>query len=312
MTDALAEPDLATLRAFDGPRDIDTPGEAARAVRPLLEQWGEVHLRDRPRSALMLSGGVDSLLMAATYGAQGFNPLCVTVAIPGTPDAVGAAAAAAHLGLEHHLIDARSVVALWHSVSDALEADELWEITAGIPLVAVYRFLAERKVTGPVLSGGRADAVFLGGWSPEGDLRNEQRRRATATFEFQIPDFYERLVGEAGAKRYLQPYSTQAMWDVAGRLTKNALYVHREGATYDKAALREAAVRLGVPENLVWTVKDPLQRSSGLMELLADEARTWMSNRPLATAYSNPREEPADQALARLWLAVRSRVGIKE
>lgn len=309
MNDALAEPTSQTLGVFSGPRDIDTPGDAAAAVLPLLEQWGEMHLRDRPRSALMLSGGVDSLLLAATY--QEFNPLCVTVAIPGTPDAVGAAAAATHLGLEHHLIDARGVVSLWPEVVDALGADELWEVTAGIPLVAVYRLLDELNVSGPVLSGGRADAIFLGGWSPEGELRDEQLNRANATFTFQIPDFYERLVGEAGAERYLQPYSTQAMWGAAGRLTKNALYVRRGGVTYDKAGLREGAVRLGVPEHLAWTVKDPLQRSSGLMELLADEARAWMSGRPLATAYSDPRAEPADQALARLWLAARSQVGIK-
>ena len=311
MNDALAEPTSQTLGVFDGPRDIDTPGDAAAAVLPLLEQWGEAHLRDSPRSALMLSGGVDSLLLAATYAAQGFKPLCVTVAIPGTPDAVGAVAAATHLGLEHHLIDARAVVSLWHEVSDALGTDELWEVTAGIPMVAVYRLLDELGVSGPVLEGGRADAIFLGGWSSEGELRDEQLRRANATFTFQIPDFYERLVGEAGAERHLQPYSTQAMWGVAGRLTKNALYVRRDGVTYDKAGLREAAVRLGVPEHLAWTVKDPLQRSSGLMELLADEARAWMSARPLATAYSDPRAEPADQALARLWLAARSQVGIK-
>lgn len=309
MNDALAEPTSQTLGVFGGPRDIDTPAAAAAAVLPLLEQWGEAHLRNSPRSALMLSGGVDSLLLAATYAE--FNPLCVTVAIPGTPDAVGAAAATAHLGLEHHLIDARGVVSLWHEVSDALGADELWEVTAGIPLVAVYRLLDELGVSGPVLEGGRADAIFLGGGSPECDVRAEQLRRAGGTFEFQIPDFYERLLGEAGAERHLQPFSTKAMWSVAGRVTKSALFVRRDGVTYDKAGLREAAVRLGVPEHLAWTAKDPLQRSSGLMELLADEARAWMWGRPLATAYSDPRAEPADQALARLWLAARSRVGLK-
>lgn len=302
-TNDLAEPTAQTLTVFDGPRDIDNPGDAASAVLDLLDQWGKERLQAGPRPALMLSGGVDSQLLAAVYESQGLNPLTVTVAVPGSPDAVGAASAAGHLRLDHHLIDTREVVGRWREVANALETDELWEVTAGVPLVAVFSLLSDLGVTGPVISGGGADAVFLGGWSPSGALRGEQLRRAAATLSFPIPDFYERLIGAEGKQRYVQPYATQAMWGTAARLTESALYVDRGGVTYDKAALREAAVRLGIPRHLAWTTKDPLQKSSGLMGLLADEARAWLARRPLATHYSDPRTEPAEQALARLWLA---------
>lgn len=302
--DKLAEPTAQTLSVFDGPRDITSAPDGAAAVLELLETWGEERLRDVARPALMLSGGIDSLLLAATYEAQGLNPLTVTIALPDSPDALGAAGAADHLGLDHHLIDAREAVSLWRNVSDTLGTDELWEVTAGVPLVAVFSFLDDIGISGPVISGGGADAVFLGGWTPDGSLRGEQLRRASATLSFPIPDFYERLIGAGGRRRYLQPYSTQAMWHTAARFTESALYVDRGGITFDKAALREAAVKLGIPKQLAFTAKDPLQRSSGLMGLVADEARAWLASRPLATHYTDPRTEPADQALARLWLAV--------
>ncbi|GGR49609.1 asparagine synthase (glutamine-hydrolyzing) [Nocardioides luteus] len=297
----LVEPTTQTLRVFDGPRDIETTTDAATAVLDTLRTWGETKIHDAGRPALMLSGGVDSLLLAAAY--KDLNPLCLTVAIPGSRDATGAASAAAHLGLDHELIDTREVLGLRRWVSAALGTDELWEVTAGIPLVAIATRLNDLGLDGPILSGNGADAVFLGGWSPNGSVRDEQIRRATAALTFPIPDFYTRLLGD-GDWRYMQPYATESMWAVAGRLSEQALYVERDGVTFDKACLREAAVRMDVPEELAWTIKDPLQRSSGLMALLADEAREWMATRPLAAHYSDPRTEPAEQAMARLWLAV--------
>lgn len=300
----LAEPVPQTLDVFNGPRDLDNPGDAATAVIALLTEWSKTCLQVTPRPALMLSGGVDSQLLAAICEAQGLNPLTVTVAIPGSPDAVGAAAAASHLGLDHHLIDAREAVRLWREVARMLETDELWEVTAGVPLLSVFSLLQELGFSGPVISGGGADAVFMGGSLPTGRLPEEQARRAATTFAHPIPDFYERIVGDDGARRYEQPFETQEMWTVAARLTETALYVDRGGITYDKAALREAAVQLGMPKHLAWTTKDPLQRSSGLIGLVGAEARAWLASRPLATHYSDPLTEPTDQALARLWLAI--------
>lgn len=164
-------------------------------------------------------------------------------------------------------------------------------------------------VTGPVLTGLGADAIFAGGRtltnridSHDAVLELETAVRAEASRNFRreryIPDFFDRV--RAGAHLPLvSAFQTREAWKLSRHLAPPALWGQRDGITYDKYCLRLASDQLGVPADLVWTRKDPLQRSSGVVGALGRALREDLSAVPGALTYTDPRTDDADLVLAR-------------
>ncbi|WIM68967.1 asparagine synthase-related protein [Corynebacterium breve] len=306
---------VADERVIDpGTYEIVTYNDAAHAITAYLEQRLQSVFRRWPaRPVVMLSGGVDSILMASFAADQRPNALAVTFSQESSAEAQEEAEAAAEvatiLGLEHVVLSpsASELRSLLASTVRRLDTSEPWEVLAGLVVHAVDQEACRRGATGALLSGGGADALFLGGepLDPQHDNYLEAwdakvRAKVEANFRRErfIPDFYERLIDDPD--RHVQVWQTHAAVDLA--LSLHPQVTRGEDLAGDKVIFRRLAVQRGIPERLVALQKNPLQVSSGGISGIVDVARRDLTAQFGERTYSDPLLEPLDFTVARLFL----------
>ncbi|MGB0878007.1 MAG: asparagine synthase C-terminal domain-containing protein [Mycobacterium sp.] len=270
---------------------------------------------------LMLSGGVDSILVAACAVRVGFGPSAVTVVTAGpggariASDDERASVVAAHLGIGHKLVRMlpEEVLATAKESVRRLGVSEMWEVTSAIPLLSAMRMLDQMGAAGPALAGSGADALFLGGYrlaasptSPEAvhELRNRILTGVRRQFirDRLVPDYDERLLGQA-ANRFVRIFQTRSFWEFAQSIHPSLLWRQGpDGKLYDKFLLRFTAERLGIPAPLVFTEKSPIQMSSGTVAALLHCAREDLAQHPANRSYADPMIEPTEHTAVRLFL----------
>ncbi|RBO97083.1 asparagine synthase C-terminal domain-containing protein [Nocardia puris] len=309
--------------------DIAAPNPAARTLTDPVEAASLISEETRTRvasvldkfggtPAVLLSGGVDSIYVAAVAVHLGAKPVAVTIVTDGQSDEANAAAAARALGLRHDIIrlTAAEVVDLSRDVITRLGTSELWEVTAGIPLLAARRTFDAIPTLGAVLSGSGADAILGGGRtlthspaSHEATIELDRLIRAESAANFRydrlVPNFHPALLDQY-ADRLIHVFQTVRWWQVAERFAPAALFGIHDDRLVDKYALR-LACEAQLPEEvnyLAWATKSPIQRSSGLMSVLATAARTYAANLPGAQTYTDPMTEDAEAVATRLYLSI--------
>jgi asparagine synthase (glutamine-hydrolysing) len=152
----------ATHRYWEPPSESGTvPGDMPAEIRRRVDEAVQLRLiADVPLGAL-LSGGLDSSVIAAAMRDAGANPLrTYTVGFEGGGDERPAAAAVArHLGTEHTervvALDATAILStvVWH-------LDEPLGDAAALPTLLICR--AAREKVKVVLTGEGSDELFLG------------------------------------------------------------------------------------------------------------------------------------------------------
>ncbi|MFE3262528.1 asparagine synthase-related protein [Nocardia sp. NPDC059229] len=314
---------VADLRDIATPdpdsRRLTDPGHAAELVA--------AETRDRLRAVfeampadpvILLSGGVDSIFLAATAVALGRRPHALTVLTADGTDRANATAAATALGLPHDIVelDGPAVAVLARESLERLKVPELWEVSYAVPMLAIQPVLDRLGVTGPILTGSGADAVFAGGKtlvhpidSPEATAELDRITRTESAHNFTVdrlvPDFYPRILGDR-ADHIVHVFQTVRFWELAQTLAPPALFGLHDGAPADKLCVRIACERL-LPESarsLAWAKKSAIQRSAGIMGALAEAARAYAADFPGARTYSDPGTEPFDAVATRLYLAL--------
>lgn len=303
-------------------RDMSIP--ATFDITELDEAVKEVtqYLHDRVTSAinafsgrpvLMLSGGIDSILIAAAVAHAGIDALAVTVARDGsraaTQELESASAVASHYELEHVIVGSgdREIADVAPQVVSKLSSTEPWEVLAGITLSMVDKVAGDRGATGALLSGAGADALFLGGeeidttepgWLATWDERLRDKVARNFKRERFVPDFYERLLDTP--ERHIQVWQTHRAYDLALRLHPDVIRGPRRRV--DKYLFRRAAEAAGVPHYLTNSPKDPMQVSSGGIDSLVFAAREHLADFYGDQTYSDPTKEALEFTVARLWL----------
>jgi asparagine synthase (glutamine-hydrolysing) len=158
-----------------------------------------------------------------------------------------------------------------------------------------------------VFAGGRPLRHRLDSPAAVAELDRVVRAEAAANFTRRrlVPHFYHALLG-ARAEHLIHVFQTAAFWTIAETLAPQALFGVRDGRPVDKLCLRLACESLLDPpaRQLAWTAKDPIQRSTGLMSVLAAAAREHAATLPGARTYSDPRGEPFETIATRLYLAL--------
>lgn len=303
-------------------RVIVDPAAAAELItNETTGRIGAVLDRFAGTPAVLLSGGVDSIYVAAIAVQLGAQPRAITIVTDGQSDATNATAAAAALGIKHDLIhlERNDVVSLSQVVMDRLGIPELWEVTAGIPLVAAIPALDQISDLGAILTGSGADAIFGGGRKLSHPIQSVEaraeldrliRKESAANFRYDrlVPDFYQNLLRNY-AGQLVHVFQTVRWWQVAEQFAPPALFGEHSNRAVDKLALRLACEKV-LPEparELAWAAKSPIQRSSGLMSALASAAREYAANLPGATTYTDPRTEDLEAVATRLYLALLNR-----
>lgn len=264
---------------------------------------------------LMLSGGIDSVLLAAVLKDLGIDFHAVTVAAKGlnSQDRDNSIALAEKLNFSHSVVevDSKTLSTEIPLIVEKLGIDELWEVLAALPISLAFKEFNDKGVKGLVLTGNGADAIFAGGKIlKEKNLYSENANNELDSLVLQdvsrnftrdrvIPDFYERVLGKDD-KRFTMAFQNRQAWELSHLLAPNVLWTEDElGRKYDKSALRKAAEILNIPKELAWTSKSPLQKSSGLMDALILHVRESMARYENATNYTSPLEEDTDILLAR-------------
>ena len=264
---------------------------------------------------LMLSGGIDSILLAAVLKDLGIDFHAVTVTAKGvsSQDRDNSIALAEKLNFSHSVVevDSKTLSTEIPLTIEKLGTDELWEVLAALPISLAFKEFNNKDIKGLVLTGNGADAIFAGGKIlKEKNLYSENANKELDSLVLKdvsrnftrdrvIPDFYERVLGKDD-KRFTMAFQNRQAWELSHLLAPNVLWTEDElGRKYDKSALRKAAEILNVPKELAWTSKSPLQKSSGLMDALILHVRESMARYENATNYTNPLEEDTDILLAR-------------
>lgn len=295
-----------------GPYDLVAVDEAAAAIdRYLRARVDAVFSRNENRPVLQLSGGIDSILLATYVAEAAPGALAVTYSQGNNDPEVGRAAAVARqLGLEHEIVRPTDgeFERLLAQVVSALDLPEPWEISAGVVLAAIDAASHEHGADGVLLSGAGADALFMGGqlvapavgeglveaWDAalrENVAKNFKRERF-------VPDFYERLL--ADPERHVQIWQTHAAVELAQRIHPSLVQAPESG--HDKYIFRQLAVSRGVPDDVAFAPKNPMQVSSGVVGAIVDAARHQLEHDFGERTYASPVEEPLEFTVARLYL----------
>lgn len=269
------------------------------------------------RPALMLSGGIDSIFVASIAADTGVDPRCVTVTYGEQPESRQARQATAALGLNlvHSQLDLPTLAVSASVVSQSLSSSEPWEVAAGVIVCESLRAIRGLDTKGTVLTGTGADVALAGGLLPVDPFDAVHSQLVTDRIWSDVqtkwtksrptPNFHELLVRAAEAARLSKTFQTVEFWDLSKRWSTKVLYVRdADGQIHDKAVLRLAARKIGVPDELVWAPKDPMQTSSGVFAGLADVCRALLAQESHAEHYTKLATEPVDVTLSRAALTL--------
>ncbi len=153
----------------------DAAGEAAVALRNCLLKSVERRLNDGAVGACLLSGGLDSSIIAAAVKHLGASMPTITVGMEGAPDIENAVIVAEYLGMEHHVLHFTSneIDAMAPRAVTVLESFEEDCVSGAISNLFASQKAAE--FTNCILSGEGGDELF-GGYHLLKDLANQTDR----------------------------------------------------------------------------------------------------------------------------------------
>lgn len=259
------------------------------------------------RPVMMLSGGIDSILVATVLSRVRPDALAVTFAQPGgeaKSELTRARTVAERFGFEHEVVEPDSYAFrdLLRSVIDRLGSCEPWEVLAGTILTSVNDCALSCNADGAIVTGGGADVLFLGGVG-DVDIAHWPERvhklvRKNFTRNRFIPDFYERLICDED--RHILTWQTKEAFELSQRLHPSV--IRGPELNIDKKLFRDLAVDLGVPVELAHATKSPMQVSSGGVAAIVNLAREELSNSFGDMTYSNPLTEGLEFTVSRLML----------
>jgi len=259
-------PEIAISESFD---------EAAQALRGQLTRAVQRRLADGAVGACLLSGGLDSSIIAAVAHALGADVPLVTVGMEGAPDLENARIMAEHLGIEHHVLlyDAAQIRqavprALW-----MLESFDEDCVSGAIS--NLFASAKARELTGCILSGEGGDELF-GGYLLLKDLPTDaerlgmMRRLIEIAYNTAVQRLDRAMMGNA--IHYRTPFIDTEVIALALHLPV-PWKVHRgeDGRLVEKYILREAFKDL-LPEAIHRREKLRLSAGTGTDSLMDEVA----------------------------------------
>ena len=216
----------------------------------------------RPAECLLLSGGLDTAILAPLADAGGTRAAITVLATEDAPDRPYAHAIAARLGWRHHVVEAPFEELLQETdfVVRTLRSFDPMEIRNSLVIARALREAARHGYQ-TAMTGDAADELFGGysfmwGKSPE-EFEAYSRRMAVSM------KFSSHPLGQALGVEIRAPYTDPEVVEFATRLPKRLKVAERDGAPVGKWVLRWA-----FPEcESRWRRKDPIEVGSGSTHL---------------------------------------------
>ncbi|RZN38005.1 MAG: hypothetical protein EFT35_05380 [Methanophagales archaeon ANME-1-THS] len=237
--------------------------EACILLRELLRDA----VKKNNAEALLLSGGLDTSILAALPCHSGTRKSAFTVVMAGTraPDLSYAKKVAQKFQYEHHLIQLSeeealgalpAVIKMLKSFDPALPND-----------LVIYAALKEAKNRGitSVMTGDGADELFAG-YSYMHELSHEDLKMYLTALS-KTMYFSSNKLGASLGVAIKQPYGDPKMVDLALELDPDLKVREKDGRRYGKWILRRAfEAELGA---VAWRGKEPIEFGSGATKLRA-------------------------------------------
>jgi asparagine synthase (glutamine-hydrolysing) len=222
-----------------------------------------------PAECLLLSGGLDTSILAAPAAARGTHAAVTVLASADAPDRAPSTAIANALGLTHHVVDTtlEGLLEDLEFVVRTLVTFDPMEVRNSLVISRALREVAAQGYRS-AMTGDAADELF-GGYSfmmrmPDSAFERYSREMA-ANMRFS-----SQPLGKALGLEVRAPYTDPEMIRYAVELPKSFKVRERDGREFGKWILREA-----FPEAASrWRRKDPIEVGSGSTALPA-----WFAER---------------------------------
>jgi asparagine synthase (glutamine-hydrolysing) len=237
--------------------------EVRSRLRELLRDAVEKNAAD----ALLLSGGLDTSILAAVSGNKGKTKKAFTVSMDGSPapDLEYAKKVAQRFLYEHHLIRLTENEAL-EKIPEVIKA--VGSFDPALPNdLAIYMAIKEAKNLGieSVMTGDGADELFAG-YSYMHELSPEELNKYIRNLSnSKAMYFSSNKLGAFLDVEIKQPYLDTEIVDIALDINPNLKVNEIEGRKYGKWILRKAYEKeLG---EVAWREKEPIELGSGTTKL---------------------------------------------
>jgi asparagine synthase (glutamine-hydrolysing) len=271
------------LSKIDIQININDPTEAVDSYCALLEASVEKRLRNVKRVAVLVSGGVDSCLIAKLVldisAMKGIEVATYTGGVDGAPDIEYAERFAKDLGLKHKVrrLSRDEIESYIPLVAAAVEERDLVQIEAGIGVYAAVE-MASQDGFRVIFSGQGPDELWGGySWYPSVIARDgydfllKNMRGDLERADIETYDRENRIAMAHGMEKVF-PYTDIEVVKLAMSVLPRLKITSAEDRV-GKRPHREAAKRLGLPAKYADRGKDAAQHGTGIHDTLDAIAR---------------------------------------
>jgi asparagine synthase (glutamine-hydrolysing) len=229
---------------------------------------------------MLLSGGLDTAVLAPLADAGGTRAAVTVLTSADAPDRPFAQAVAARLGWHHFVVEAplEELVREVDFVARTLRSFDPMELRNSLVIARGLREVAARGFR-TVMTGDAADELFGGYsfmWQKSPEEFEEYSRRMAASMKFS-----SQPLGKALGVDVKAPYTDPEVVALSVRLPKRLKVAERDGTTVGKWVLRWAFPEC--PSR--WRRKDPIEVGSGSTRLPA-----WYTDRTPAERLTREQE----------------------
>jgi asparagine synthase (glutamine-hydrolysing) len=262
---------------------IDDPAIAVDRYCALLERAIEKRLHNLKKVGVLVSGGVDSCLIAKLVSniaiQRGLEVTAYTAGTYGTTDVECAEHFARGLGLNHTLRRIRQdeIEAYISQVAVAVEERDLVQIEAGVGISAALE-MASQDGTSAIFSGQGPDELWGGySWYPEVIAKEGyeglQQRMWDDLMRGDIETFdRENKIALVHGVEQIFPYCDTEVIKLVMSVSPRLKVTSAEDSV-GKHPHREAAKRFGVPTEFAYRGKNAAQHGTGIHDTLDAIAR---------------------------------------
>jgi len=301
------------VRAFDRPVE-PVPGHhppdldrCAGALRDLLARAVEKRIATEVPTGLLLSGGIDSSVIAHHLAAAGVHGPAYTVGLAGAPDLAHARAVGASLGLHHRVREVAidDVGRVIPEVVRVLENFHLYAVLNAIP--AYFAFEAARQDGTTVLLCGEGSDEIFGGYDfhfdhyPPAELDRSIRRSIAQLHRTELHRI-DRLSMAHTLEARVPFLDREVVRFALGLPDELRWQADPDGGRTVKRVLRHAYRDL-LPAEVVWRPKHSFFRSAGIEQAVDTWVRDHASERDLAweEGVRWGLRSPAERHFFRIW-----------
>jgi len=257
---------------------IEDLGQAVNYYHEAIRSSVRKRLTDVDKVGVLLSGGVDSCLIAKLVSdiasSTGIKVIAYTAGLADSPDIMLVRRFAEEMGLDYRVkvLSIDDVQKYIPKVIDAVEERDFIQIEAGIAIYAAADMASQDGIK-VIFSGQGADELWGGySWYPDvlgKDGRQELSRRMWDDFTMADVETLDRenKIAKAHEMEVMFPYLDSQVVKLAMSVAPE-LKVTSENDRMGKHPHRQLAKKIGIPNKYADRSKDAAQHSSGIHSVL--------------------------------------------